>query len=106
MKVEVDALSFRSLTVLMASVDVKQHLKKHHRAQELCESRGGRPELPSSIVLMASVDGRSSVDVKQHLTKKHHRTQELCESRGGRQELPVLNSPYGLYGRRERESNV
>ena len=27
-----------------------------HRAQELCESRGGRPGLPSLISLMVSVD--------------------------------------------------
>ena len=33
------------------------------RAQELCESRGGRPG-PSQIVIMVSVD------VKQHLKKK------------------------------------
>ena len=32
------------------------------RAQELCESRGGRPGLPSLISLMVSVD------VKQHST--------------------------------------
>ena len=35
------------------------------RAQELCESRCGRPGLSSQIVLMASVDG-----VKQHLKKQ------------------------------------
>ena len=28
------------------------------------------------------------------------RTQVLCESRGGRPGLPVLNSPYGLCGRK------
>ena len=28
------------------------------------------------------------------------RAQELCESRGGRSGLPVLNSPYGLCGRK------
>ena len=37
-------LGFTSLIVLTVSVDVKQHLKK--KAQELCESRGGRPGLP------------------------------------------------------------
>ena len=35
---------------------------KRSRAQELCESRGGRPGLPSLISLMVSVD------VKQHST--------------------------------------
>ena len=44
MNVEVAVLSSPSLTVLMVSVDVKSTLK--NRAQELCESRGGRPELP------------------------------------------------------------
>ena len=41
---EVAVLGSPSLTVLRVSVDVKQHLKK--KAQELCESRGGRPGLP------------------------------------------------------------
>ena len=47
MKVEVAVLGSPSLTVLMLSVDIKQHLKKtlYDRAQELCESRGGRPGL-------------------------------------------------------------
>ena len=52
------------------------------RAQELCESRGGRPG-PSLIVLMASVD------IKQHWTCYTVRVQELCEGRGG----PDLGSP-------------
>ena len=34
-----------------------------HRAQEMCESRGGRPGLPSLIIPMVSVD------VKLHLKK-------------------------------------
>ena len=90
------------------------------RAQELCESRGGRPGL--SILMSLTV----SVDVKQHWTMlrqwsqfvpnmstdirghealhRHHRhhhhhhhhhhvqprAQELCESRGGRVGLPSL----------------
>ena len=33
------------------------------RVQELCESRGGRPGLPSLIILMVSVD------IMQHLKK-------------------------------------
>ena len=41
------------LIVSTVSVDV-------NRAQELCESRGGRPGLPSLISLMVFVD------VKQH----------------------------------------
>ena len=55
------------------------------RAQELCESRGGRPGLPSLIVLTVSVD------VKQRFNQPHNdRAQELCESRGGRPGLPSL----------------
>ena len=53
MKVEVVILGSPSLIVHMVSVDVKQQLKKKkrrknwsNRAQELCESRGGRPGLP------------------------------------------------------------
>ena len=46
-----------SLIVLMVSVDVKQHLNVGcHRAQKLCESRGGPPGLPSLVVLMVSVE--------------------------------------------------
>ena len=61
MKVEVAVLSFPSLIVLMVSVDVKQHERRRRRrmigsrAQELCESRGGRHGLSSL-----------SVDIKQH----------------------------------------
>ena len=47
MKVEVHVLGFPSRIVCVVSVDVKQHLKKTQvRAQELCESRGGRSGLP------------------------------------------------------------
>ena len=37
------------------SLGVKAH-RPLSRAQELCETRGGRPELPSLIVLIVSVD--------------------------------------------------
>ena len=56
-----------------------------HRAQELCESRGGRPRLP--VPNKPTV----SVDVKHTLFRR--RAQELCESRGGRPGLPVPNKP-------------
>ena len=36
------------------------HLHTHHRVQEVCESRGGRPGL--SVLMSLTV----SVDVKQH----------------------------------------
>ena len=50
-KVEVAVLGPQSLIVLTVSVDVKQHLRmkkkcRSNRAQQLCESRGGRPWLP------------------------------------------------------------
>ena len=38
-----------SLISHLASVDVKQNVLDRIRAQELCESRGGRPGLPSLI---------------------------------------------------------
>ena len=50
------------------------------RAQELCESRGGRPELPSLTNLRF-------LDVKQHFSQPR---EPLCESRGGRPGLPFL----------------
>ena len=48
MKVEVAVLRSPSLIILMVSVHVKQHSTNNNedvvsRAQELCESRGGRP---------------------------------------------------------------
>ena len=47
MKVEVDVLGSPSLIVLMVSVDVHSNTGTWPlRAQELCESRGGRPGLP------------------------------------------------------------
>ena len=46
MKVEVAVLGSPSLISLMISVDVRQHRTDVIRAQEPCESRGGRPGLP------------------------------------------------------------
>ena len=54
MKVEVAVLGSLPIISLMVSVDVKQYRRETHRetrAQELCESRGGRPGLPSLINL-------------------------------------------------------
>ena len=53
-KVEVTVLSFPSL---MVSVDVKQHERRRRRiigsrAQELCESRGGRPGLKVEVAVL------------------------------------------------------
>ena len=46
----------------------------------------------------------ASQDIKQkeRIEKGYSSAQELCESRGGRPGLPVLNSPYGLCGRKVR----
>ena len=67
----------------MVSVDVKHHVylqsESHYfRAQELCESRGGRP---NKLTV--------SVDVKQHSTN-HSESPELRSS--GRPGLPSLIS--------------
>ena len=63
------------------------------RAQELCESPGGRPGLP---VHNSPCGVRGC---KATMNSVRGKTQELCESRGGRPGLPVPNSPYGLCGR-------
>ena len=59
-------------------------------AQELCESRGGRPVLPVPNSPFG-LCGRKATFVE---------AQELCESRGGCPVLPVPNSPFGLCGRK------
>ena len=61
MKVEVAVLSSPSPIALMVSVDVRR--RPWFRAQELCESRDGRPGL-SFLTVFDMV----SVDVKQHST--------------------------------------
>ena len=77
MKVEVDVLSSPSLTVLMVSVDVKRHSEDdRNRAQELCERRGGHPELPV---------------LKQHLKKKM--TSAELRNCCVKVEVDVLSSP-------------
>ena len=57
----------------------------------MCESLGGRPELPVPNNPY-SFCGRQTIFEDKFL--------ELCESRGGRPRLPVLNKPYGFCGRR------
>ena len=61
------------------------------RAQEPCESRGGRPGFPVP-------NGPYGICGRKVTWKK--RAQELCESRCIRPGLPVPNSPYGLCGRK------
>ena len=67
------------------------------RAQELCESRGGRPGLPVPNSPHGFC-GRKETMEKDELL---FRAQELCESRGGRPGLHIPNSPYGLRGHKE-----
>ena len=62
------------------------------RAQELCESRGGRPGLP----IPKSPYGLCGC--KATLILLSVRAQELCESLGGHPGLPVPNSSYDLCG--------
>ena len=57
---------------------------------ELCESRGGRPEL---------LVPNSPYGLCRHKATLNLKT-ELCESRGGRPGLPVPSIPYGLCGRK------
>ena len=68
-----------------------------HRAQELCESRGGRPGLavPNSPYGLCGRKATLNLNLGQSV-----RAQELCESRGGISGLAVPNSPYGLCGRK------
>ena len=61
------------------------------RAQELCESRGGRPGFPVPISHHGLCGRKATLKNRAH---------ELCESRGCRPGLPVPKSPYGLCGRK------
>ena len=72
-------------------------MKTHIRAQELCESGGGRP----GVLVSNSPYGFFGLKAAfEEEMKTHIRAQELCESGGGRPGLPVPNSPYGLCGRK------
>ena len=70
------------------------------RAQELCESRGGRPGLPSLIHSPYGLCGRKATLKKKLFNSSSSHceneqrviVQELCESRGGRPGLSVLTS--------------
>ena len=61
-----------------------------NKAQELCESRGGRPGLPVPNSPYGFCGRKATLN----------KVQELCESRGGRPGLPVPNSPYGFFERK------
>ena len=73
----------------MSQSPKRQTLK--NRAQELCESRGGRQGLPVPNSLYGPCGLKATLK---------NRAQELCESRGGRHGLPVPNSPDGLCRRK------
>ena len=80
MKVEVSVLGSTSLTVLVVSVDVKQHGKRRYtiRAQELCGSRGGHPGLPAPnspcgfCGREAMLSLNSKAITKRHLSTRHY----------------------------------
>ena len=74
MKVEVVVLGFPVPNSLYGLCGRKTTL--NIRAQELCESRGGRPGLPVPYGLC----GRKAI--------LNVRAQKLCESRGGHPGLP------------------
>ena len=65
------------------------------RAQELCESRGGRPGFPVPGSPYGLCGRKATLNLNWS-----NRGQELCESRGGRPGFPVPDSPYGLCGRK------
>ena len=115
-KVQLAVLGSPSLIVPTVSVDVKQQwtwTHCHHRVQELCESRSGRPGLPVlnspyclricvkvEVAFLGSLSltvRTFCVDVKQYWS---YRVEDLCESRGGRPGLPVPDSACGLCGRK------
>ena len=70
------------------------------KAQEPCESPGGRPGLPVLFGFIISLV--VSVDVKHHENRKSiFRAQELCESCDGRSGFHVRNiKPCGFCGRK------
>ena len=85
------------------------------RAQESCESRGGRPRLsvPNSPYGLCGLNAKFEEEEEEEKEKEKKRkekkekkkrqlprAQELCESRSGRPRHPVPNSPYGLCGRK------
>ena len=67
------------------------------RAQEMCESRGGRSGLPVANSPYG-LCGRTAT-LEEEGTQIT-RAQGPCENRGGRPGLPVPNSPYDLCGRK------
>ena len=67
------------------------------RAQELCESRGGRPGLPVP---------NSPYGLCGRKATLKNRAEEFCEGRCGRPGVPVSNSPYGLCGPKATLNNL
>ena len=65
------------------------------RAQELCESRGGRPGLPVPNSPYGLRGRKATLNEPRAV-----QAQELCKNRGGRPGLPIPNNPYGLRGRK------
>ena len=70
-------------------------------AQEMCESRGGRPGLPVPNGPYGLCGRKATLNLNFHGS----RAQELCESRDGRPWLSAPDSLYGLYGRKATNLN-
>ena len=66
------------------------------KAQELCESRSGRPGLPVPDSPYGFFGLKAAFEEENEDT--NIRAQELCESGGGRPGVLVSNSPYGFFG--------
>ena len=62
---------------------IKTKTQSSFRAQELCESRSGRPGLPVPNKPY-SLCGRQATLKQKQKQKSCFRVEELCESRGGR----------------------
>ena len=70
------------------------------KAEELCESRGGRPGLPVPNSPYGLCGRKARLNEPRAV-----QAQGLCENRGGHAGLPIPNNPYGLRGRVEVSSS-
>ena len=98
MKVEVDVLGSPSLIVRTVSVTVKQH--NTLRAQELCESRGGRLGIPTLVP-------NSPYGLCGREATQHHSELRSCVEVVVLGSLPIVpNSQYGHCGRKTQSSGA
>ena len=71
----------------------KPNQRYYSRAQERCESLGGRPGLPVPNKPYGFCGRKATLNLNV-------RAQELCENRCGRPGLPAPDSSYGFCGRK------